>query len=163
MLNGNLFWGTTNMKSVQGILSFVIGLAALTQTPLAEANGPSSSLEGSTLQLCPDRPNCVSSQANDQRQSVIPFSFTKEANEVVTTLVSIVSQMERTTIVSQTPTYLHVEFRSRIFRFVDDVEFKIDVETRTVQVRSASRIGYSDWGVNRKRVEDLRNRVLGKI
>ena len=54
--------------------------------------------------------------------------------------------------------YIHTEFTSAFFRFVDDVEFLLDDGTRTIHVRSASRVGYSDFGVNRRRVEELRSR-----
>ena len=60
-------------------------------------------------------------------------------------------------------TYLHVEFTSRIFRFVDDVEFVFEDETKTIHFRSASRTGYSDFGVNRNRMEEIRRLLNGKI
>jgi uncharacterized protein (DUF1499 family) len=63
-------------------------------------------------------------------------------------------------VVAATPTYLHAEARSLIFRFVDDVEFLIDPGQRRIQVRSASRIGYSDFGVNRRRVERIRQAFI---
>jgi len=59
------------------------------------------------------------------------------------------------TVVEDTGSYLHAEARSRVFRFVDDVEFVLDPGARVIQVRSASRVGYSDFGVNRRRVERL--------
>lgn len=125
--------------------------------------GPSDALDGPLLLDCPDRPNCVSSQSLSPSHSVVPFSFTRDPKEVIPIVLKIVETMERASVISSTETYLHVEFRSRIFRFVDDVEFKVDPETRTLQVRSASRLGYSDWNVNRKRVENIRNLLLGKI
>ena len=66
--------------------------------------------------------------------------------------------MPRSQIVSSTNTYIHVEFTSLIFRFVDDVEFLFDDEKKLIHVRSASRVGYSDLGANRNRVEEIRKR-----
>jgi uncharacterized protein (DUF1499 family) len=60
-------------------------------------------------------------------------------------------------------TYLHYEFTSLLLRFVDDVEFLFDDETRTIHFRSASRTGYGDFGVNRSRMEDIRSRLAGKL
>ena len=66
--------------------------------------------------------------------------------------------LPRTTVVTATGTYLHAEFRSAVFRFVDDVEFHADEAAGVIQVRSGSRIGFSDLGVNRRRIEAIRAR-----
>lgn len=107
---------------------------------------------------CPDSPNCVSTQATDQEHGIAPYTFSGSPAEAMTGLLAIVNAMPRTTIVTQTDDYLHVEFRSRIFRFVDDVEFFVDDASKTVQFRSAARVGHSDLGVNRKRMEEIRTR-----
>lgn len=70
-------------------------------------------------------------------------------------LKQVLARQPRTTIVTEAHNYLHVEFRSAILRFVDDVEFLVN--DAAIQVRSASRVGYSDFGVNRKRIETLRS------
>jgi uncharacterized protein (DUF1499 family) len=75
-------------------------------------------------------------------------------------LVNVVRQMKRATIVSATPSYLHVEFRSALFRFVDDVEFLMEDSARLIHFRSASRTGYYDFGVNRKRMKEISDRYL---
>ena len=69
----------------------------------------------------------------------------------------------RTTIVEKSDTYIHVEARSRIFRFVDDVDFVLDVRESVIHVRSASRVGHGDLGVNRRRVEQIRSALLGDV
>jgi uncharacterized protein (DUF1499 family) len=69
-------------------------------------------------------------------------------------ILDVVGKMVRTTIITQREDYLHVEYRTKM-GFVDDVEFHLDDATRTVHFRSASRIGYSDMGVNRKRMEEF--------
>jgi uncharacterized protein (DUF1499 family) len=71
-------------------------------------------------------------------------------------LKKIIQQMKRTTIISETNDYLYVEFTSALWRFVDDVELWFDESAHVIQVRSASRMGKSDLGVNRKRIEEIR-------
>ena len=68
--------------------------------------------------------------------------------------------MGRTTVVTVQENYIHAEFTSRLFRFVDDVEFCFDDDHKTIHLRSASRTGYSDLGVNRKRIERIRQRFV---
>lgn len=71
-------------------------------------------------------------------------------------LIGILESLPQATIATREPNYLHVEFRSSLFGFVDDVEFLADEAANVIHVRSASRIGYSDGGTNRRRVEMLR-------
>ncbi len=94
--------------------------------------------------------------APDTEHAIAPLSFRGPAPAAWAALLAVVAEWPRTHIVLQTTDYLHVEFTSLIFRFVDDVEFRLDAEAGVIQVRSASRIGYSDLGANRKRVEALR-------
>ena len=112
------------------------------------------------LAPCPDSPNCVCSQSTEAGHSIEPLRFTKSAAEAMAALKEVVRQQKRTTIVAETDNYLHVEFRSAVFRFVDDVEFL--VEDKVIQVRSASRVGYSDLRVNRKRIEAIRGQFNGR-
>jgi uncharacterized protein (DUF1499 family) len=102
------------------------------------------------LAPCKRSPNCVSSQADpaDREHYIAPLSGTMAA------VRAAVKAMPRTTIVSENESYLHAEFRTRIMRYVDDVEFFVD--GTVIQVRSCSRLGRRDFGVNRKRVEALR-------
>lgn len=74
-----------------------------------------------------------------------------------------VAGMPRTVLVEEEDDYLHYQFTSLVFRFVDDVEFLFDDATKTIHFRSASRVGYGDFGVNRRRMEDLRRRLDGKV
>jgi len=107
------------------------------------------------LSPCPASPNCVSSQSNDKDQAVEPIPFSGTSAETMADLKKVLSGMPRVKTVTATETYLHAEFTSALFRFVDDVEFLLDNSTRTIHLRSASRVGYSDLGVNRKRIESL--------
>jgi len=110
-----------------------------------------------TLAPCSASPNCVSSQATDAAHLTEPLRFTGEATLAWNRLKSALGTESRLSIVEDTGSYLHAEVRSLVFRFVDDVEFVLDPEAGVIQVRSASRTGYSDFGVNRRRVERIRN------
>jgi uncharacterized protein (DUF1499 family) len=110
------------------------------------------------LMPCPDSPNCVSTQSENPRHKIDPLVYTGSINEVRESLERIVGAMPRTNVVQAEKEYIHVECRSRLFGFVDDVEFWFDDENKVVHFRSASRKGYSDLGVNRKRMERIRER-----
>ena len=120
----------------------------------------SSAANNTTVPLapCPDSPNCVSSLASgsDREHYVAPFSFSGDPAAAWQQLRTAVLAEKRVTIVEEKEDYLHAEMRSLIFRFVDDVEFSLDADAGLINVRSASRVGYSDFGVNRKRVERIR-------
>lgn len=108
------------------------------------------------LPPCPQSPNCVSSQAWNPDQRVPPFTFVGTAADALATLAALIEADPAATIVEQrSGIYLHAEYRSRWFHFVDDLELLADEEGGVVQVRSASRLGWSDFGVNRRRVEAL--------
>ena len=108
------------------------------------------------LAPCPASPNCVSSQSSDRDHSIEPLRYTGSPGEAMDRLQKIIIGMERSRIITETGSYIHAEFTSALFRFVDDVEFFLDERAAVIQVRSSSRIGYSDLGVNRKRIEDIR-------
>ena len=113
----------------------------------------------SRLKPCPKSPNCVSSFASDEGHSITPFPFTGTAAESLARVKAAALSFPRTRVVEEAPGYVHLTFMSAIFRFVDDVEFEADKATKTMQVRSASRVGRSDFGVNRKRIEAIRERL----
>ena len=112
------------------------------------------------LPPCPASPNCVSSQAGDTAHHIAPLEFTVQPDEALKRLKQALLYEPRTTIVTEEGGYLHAEARSFLFRFIDDVEFMLDVDNQVIHVRSASRSGYSDFGVNRRRVERLRKRFV---
>lgn len=115
-----------------------------------------ASARSELLKPCPDSPNCVSSQAADDQHFIMPFRYTGPAGTAWQLVIEVLQAARRTAIVEQTDSYLHAESTSLVFRFVDDVEFLLQPEEQLIQVRSASRSGYSDFGVNRRRVEKLR-------
>jgi uncharacterized protein (DUF1499 family) len=110
------------------------------------------------LPPCPSTPNCVSTQANDAIHAIAPISYRGSAEEAMARIAAIVGAMPRATIVERKPASMRVEFRTRLFRFVDDVMLEIDHAKKTIEFRSASRVGRNDLGVNRKRMETIRAR-----
>ena len=115
------------------------------------------------LAPCPSSPNCVSTQAQDKDHSIAPFRYRKSRVEAKEALKEVVRSLPRTKLVEEDESYLHYEFTSLLMRFVDDVEFLFDDETKTLHFRSASRTGYGDLGVNRTRMEQVRALVGGKL
>ena len=107
------------------------------------------------LSPCPSSPNCVSSQSDDGRNKIEPIRFTFTPAEAMDRLQKVIQGMKRANLVKETSNYLHVEFRT-LLGFVDDVEFHADESQKVIHLRSASRLGYWDLGVNRKRMESIR-------
>ena len=108
------------------------------------------------LSPCPDSPNCVSSQSTNPARFIEALSYTGNLTDARQKLIELLEDSKRTRLISVETDYIHAEFRSLIFNFVDDVEFYFSSEDRIIHVRSASRTGYYDFGVNRRRVERLR-------
>ncbi len=106
------------------------------------------------LASCPGTPNCVSSQSDDPKFKIEPL-----ASATIAQVKSIVTGMERSNIVEEKEDYLYAEFTSKLMGYVDDVEFYADKDANVIQVRSASRLGKSDLGVNRQRVEEIRAKL----
>ena len=106
------------------------------------------------LVACPSSPNCVSSQATDPKHAIAPLTISGEPGVAMRRLKAVVEAMPRTQVIESRDDYLYVEFSTPLMGFVDDVELYCD--GKVIHVRSASRLGYSDLGVNRKRVEAIR-------
>ena len=115
-------------------------------------------IDSGKLASCPGTPNCVSSQSltNDTEHAIAPIQLTGDIPTTISKLKQIILSMPRTNIIKETNNYLYVEFASKLMGFVDDVEFYLDDNSKTIQVRSASRLGESDLGVNRQRIEEIR-------
>ncbi len=111
------------------------------------------------LKPSPGTPNAVCSQARDGRHEIAPLTYATTAQRAMEALVGIVEATARTRIVSRTSDYLYAEYASTLLGFVDDVEFWFEPNTKLIQVRSASRVGHSDFGVNRARIEAVRKRL----
>ena len=116
-----------------------------------------------TLGPCPASPNCVSTQAQDEGHAIAPFRYRKSRAEAKEVLKETIRSLPRTQLIEEDEAYLHYEATSLLLRFVDDVEFLFDDEAKTIHFRSASRTGYGDLGVNRKRMEQVRALVEGTL
>jgi uncharacterized protein (DUF1499 family) len=108
------------------------------------------------LAPCPLSPNCVSSQSIDKEHAIEPLIYAMSTLAAHDALKKIILGMKRAEIITDSGVYIHAEFTSAIWRFVDDVEFYFDEKAKTVHIRSASRLGKSDFGVNRKRMGSIR-------
>ena len=115
------------------------------------------------LASCPARPNCVCSDASDPLQSISALTLTAPPDRAWEAARSEVLSLPRTQIVSESDGYLHAECRSAVFGFVDDLELHLRPQSDSIAVRSASRLGYRDFGVNRKRVENLRAALASSL
>jgi uncharacterized protein (DUF1499 family) len=108
---------------------------------------------------CSWKPNCVSSttdSASDAKHFVEPLKFTGAAEAAWKKLKATLGAMPRMTIVTEQANYLHAEFASATMGFVDDTEFALDANAQVIHVRSAARLGVRDFGVNRARIEAIR-------
>ncbi|MDI6747693.1 MAG: DUF1499 domain-containing protein [Rhodocyclaceae bacterium] len=112
-----------------------------------------------TFKACPSSPNCVSSDAPDSAHQVAPLLLAAAPATGWPAVRAVVAGLPRTQIVTETADYLHAECRSAVLGFVDDLELHLRPDAGIIAVRSASRLGRSDFGVNRDRVEDLRARL----
>ncbi len=133
--------------------------------PLLSCSGKRPSnlgISDSRLTACPASPNCVSSDDLDSDHRIPPFQLVKPAAEGWEVAQEIVSELPRTHIVVETSEYLHAECRSGLFGFVDDLEFHLRSAEGIIAVRSASRLGYSDFGVNQRRIEALRAALVSR-
>ena len=108
------------------------------------------------LQACPSSPNCVVSQDGDEKHAIDPISYQGDRNDVKEALLKVLSVVPRTEVIENNDDYIRTESTSRLFKFVDDAEFYFPEDENVIQVRSASRVGESDLGVNRRRIEQIR-------
>jgi len=124
----------------------LLGCAGTPPTNLGVHNG--------MLKECPASPNCIASQTENPQQRINPFVFTDDPTAAFSRLQETLASRKDTTIIEARPDYLRVEFRTALF--VDDGEFLLDRDHQVIHVRSASRLGYSDLGKNRSRMEEVR-------
>ena len=129
-------------KSLLALLPFLSACAGETPQDIGVRDG--------RLIACPESPNCVSSYESSEEHAIAALDG--NLNQVQQILVA----MDGANIVEQSNNYLYAEFTSSLMGYVDDVEFLYDAASNTTQVRSASRVGYSDMGANRSRVEAIR-------
>jgi len=122
----------------------------------AETDAPTA------LPPCPDSPNCVSTEAPDPSHRIRPIEITGPADAVTRRLVAVLEELGGRVVDGPSGGRIHAEFTSRMFGFVDDVDLVVDADARVIRFRSASRAGYWDLGVNRRRMETVRRKLRGR-
>lgn len=113
------------------------------------------------LTACPGTPNCVSTEAADEGHAIAPLTFNGNPADAFQRLKSAVEAQSGARLIAARVDYLYFEFTTPLMGFIDDVEFRLDAESRTIHFRSASRLGRSDLGTNRKRMEQIRRAFAG--
>lgn len=140
---------------------FIVGIVSLILLTGCAGTVPDLGINNGELTPCPKTPNCVNSQAVGEKHYIEPVRYAGTQQGARARLLQILESEKRAKIVTAQENYIRLAFSSALFRFVDDVEFyfpeKQAGET-VIHVRSASRVGYSDLGANRKRIERIRNK-----
>ena len=149
------------MVKIAGVLLLVIGLVMIGRFIILGASsnqegGPVGTMDGRII-ACPDSPNCVNSEYTDSEAFIRPLEYP------ITGKQGLISAIEATggEVQSNQNNYVAATYRIPIFGFIDDVEFRLDASDGVIHIRSASRAGYSDLGVNKRRVRKIR-RALEK-
>ena len=140
-------------------LNYSLNSAIATPMALFSFSGTRPSNIGVTdgkLLACPNSPNCVSSQSNDAEHKIAPLTYTGDPAKALADLKAVITNTPRTKIITAEGNYLYAEFTSALMGYVDDVEFYLNADKSLIEVRSASRLGQSDLGANRDRVEAIR-------
>jgi uncharacterized protein (DUF1499 family) len=152
-------------RPIKFLLAALLGVAAVFALlrwlliPIASPRPNNLGVQNGRLAPCPDSPNCVSTQAERSLHLIEPILYEPETAVVHQRLLRVLDEMPRSTITRTEPTYIHAEFRSPTWGFIDDVEFYFDEANRLIHFRSAARLGYGDRGVNRARMEEIRERM----
>jgi len=145
------------VKALRLLLAALVALGLVAMVVGARAGTRAGGLlpDGS-LTPCPSTPNCVCSEG--PRAAVAPFAFAGDPDAAFASLIELLRGEPRVELATVEPDYVHAVFRTPLLRFRDDLELRLDRGARRIHVRSASRVGYSDLGTNRRRVESLRAR-----
>jgi uncharacterized protein (DUF1499 family) len=145
------------IRFVIGVGVTAVGITAILAILARVVKSPANlGVRDGKLALCPNSPNCVSTQSQDPRHQIDPIPYTTSPAEAKAALLHIIRSMERSKIITDDPTYVHAEFRTKGIGYVDDVELYFDQEAQLIHFRSSARLPYWDWGVNRKRMEEIR-------
>ncbi|WP_232507949.1 DUF1499 domain-containing protein [Desulfobacula toluolica] len=140
---------------------FIVGTVSLILLTGCTGSMPDLGINNGELTPCPKTPNCVNSQAISEKNYIRPIRYAGTQQEARARLLQILESEKRTKILTAKKNYIRAEFKSALFRFIDDVEFyfpKKQTGEVIIHIRSASRIGYSDLGANRKRIERIRSK-----
>ena len=147
-----LIYSFATLLVIVGVMLIALSVASRKQ--------PDPGLADGLLQPCPATPNCVCSEYSVEGASIEPLGYTGTAEEAWARLKRVVAETGGEVMAEQDG-YLHAVYKTPLLRFLDDVEFRQDKNQQVIHVRSASRVGRSDFGANRKRVEKIRA-ALGK-
>ena len=149
----------TKLLASLALIGIAFAIYLFVQGRLSQTGEPPGLVDG-RLATCPDKPNCVCSEYPQQRAHFVePLPMTgTSAQQAMQELQIVVTSLGGQTRRSD-DNYLAATFSSKLFRFVDDIEFRIDAQNGIVHVRSASRVGHSDLGANRERVERIRKKL----
>lgn len=131
------------------------GLGALPGLQFA-GETPELGVKNGQLSPCPQTPNCWVSQGADEAHAIAPIEYTGNRATARDLLLKVLKVVPRTEVVAQTDDYIRAESTSRLLGFVDDLEFYLPPEEHLIHLRSAARLGESDLGVNRRRLEQIR-------
>jgi len=149
------------------ILSFCLSASPVVASPLIQPYSMAMfALKGTApqdlginkglLKPCPTSPNCVVSQNGDDTHSIEPITYQTDRETAKQVLLKVLTVVPRTTVVEETQNYIRTESSSSLLGFVDDGEFYFPEDEKVIHIRSASRLGESDLGVNRRRLEQIR-------
>ncbi len=142
-----------------GLAAAAVVLPLLARLLITTTDSPApGGIQDGQLAPCPPTPNCISSRP-DATDPLPPISYNDTPEQAMQRLVAAVQAEPRSTILTQTENYLHVQFRSLVFGFGDDAEFLFTKNANRIQFRSAARMGHSDLGVNRARMERITQRM----
>lgn len=123
---------------------------------------PNLGVDNGRLAPCPSSPNCVSTfePESDRLHQIAPIAYDSDTAVAYQKMRQIIESMPRSTIITTNPTYIHAEFRSLTWAFIDDVEIFFDEENNTIHFRAAARLGQEDFKANRNRMEEIRAAFL---
>lgn len=149
----------TKPTSFSTVLVALCWIGATRGTRFAGKRPTHIGVRSGRLAPCPSTPNCVSSQSEDAMHYIQPLTYNSTPTQAMADLKTVIESIERMKLIAETENYLYAEFTSAFWGFVDDVEFLLDENNKVIHVRSASRLGTSDLGVNRKRIETIRAKL----
>jgi uncharacterized protein (DUF1499 family) len=141
---------------------FTIGVVSSLLLVGCAGTMPDLGINNGQLTPCPETPNCVNSQAVDDKHYIQSIDYTGTKQKERSRLLQVLESEDQAKILTARKNYIRAEFKSGFFGFVDDVEFYFPEEQTgetVIHIRSASRIGYSDFGVNRKRIERVQSKL----
>ncbi len=149
LLSFSLWFGNSLLSPT---LAAIPGLSSL----FAGSAPDSLGIEQGHLAPCPSTPNCVVSQDADSVHAIEPIAYHIPREQAKQVLAKVLTVVPRTTIIEETDDYIRAESSSKLMGFIDDLEFYFPADQAVIQLRSSSRLGESDLGVNRRRLEQIR-------